>query len=355
MTFPLLVAAPMLIAMGSAHPGYAQSPKAEERIQLTFDASEAKAVVSILEQRAAGKPVADGDWQRLFESKPYVRLKAREASMQRGFTDDDFKAFVLSAELAAKTAPLRQTLDAWQGADLPAAARRILPYLPAQARIHTKVFPVIKPKPNSFVFEMATDPTIFLYLNPTVSKASFENTVAHEMHHIGFASIEGEMDARQKDLPPPVKAAAEWIGGFGEGFAVLAAAGGPDIHPHATSQPGDRARWDRDMAHFNVDLKTVEAFFLDVIHQKLKTKEDINAKAFSFFGETQGPWYTVGYRMAVVIEKRFGRATLVACMTDLRKLLPTYNRAAMELNQKGEAPLALWSQELVDAVEGKTP
>lgn len=349
----MILVASMLISLGSAHPGYAQFPKPEERIHMAFDTSEVEAVMSILELRAAGKTVSDADWKRLFESKSYVRLKAREASIHYGFTDDDFKVFVLSAELAQKTAPLRRTLDAWKGADLPAAARGILPYLPAQARIHTKVFPVIKPKSNSFVYEMATDPTIVLYLDPAVSKAAFENTVAHEMHHIGYASIAGEMDARLKDLPLPVKAATEWIGAFGEGFAVLAAAGGPDIHPHATSQPGDRARWDRDMANFNGDLKTVEAFFLDVIHRKLKTKEDINVKAFSFFGETQGPWYTVGYRMAVVIEKRFGRATLVACMTDLRKLLPTYNRAAMERNSKGVAPLALWSQELVDAVEGK--
>lgn len=354
MKYPFIFVVPILLVPGPARAEIAQSLKPEERIQLAFDTSEAEAVLSILELRAAGKSVSDADWQRLFDSRPYARLKAREATLHRDFTDDEFKAFVLSPELAQKTGELRQTLEIWRGADLTAAVRSILPYLPAQARIRAKVFPVIKPKTNSFVFETMKDPTIFLYLDPAVSKAKFENTVAHEMHHIGYASIENEMEAKLKDLPPHVKAAADWIGAFGEGFAMLAAVGGPDVHPQATSSAEDRARWDHDMANVNQDLKTVESFFLDVIHQKLKTKEEINTKAFSFFG-IQGPWYTVGYRMAAVIEKQFGRTVLVKCMTDLQRLMPTYNRAAVVLNRKGGEPLALWSQELVNAIEGKKP
>ena len=50
------------------------------------------------------------------------------------------------------------------------------------------------------------------------------------------------------------------IGAFGEGFAMLAAAGGPDVHPHAVSSPEERARWDKDMLNFNDDLKKVECF-----------------------------------------------------------------------------------------------
>jgi hypothetical protein len=49
-----------------------------------------------------------------------------------------------------------------------------------------------------------------------------------------------------------------WIGGFGEGFAMLAAAGGPDVHPHAVSASDERARWDKDVANFNDDLKNVQ-------------------------------------------------------------------------------------------------
>src|SRR5262249_2275039 len=120
-------------------------------------------------------------------------------------------------------------------------------------------------------------------------------------------------------------------------------------HPHAVSAPEERARWDHDMANFNQDLKSVEKFFLQVIDQKLKTDDEINQAGFSFFGE-QGPWYTVGYKMAVVIEKRYGRATLVECRGNPREVLARYNAAATELNRSGNDALALWSPELLEKI-----
>jgi hypothetical protein len=138
---------------------------------------------------------------------------------------------------------------------LEAAARRVLTYLPSQSRIRAKVFPVIKPQTNSFVFDVQTDPAIFLYVDPALGAEQFENTVGHELHHIGLASVAGEMEPALKGLPPRARAAAEWMGAFGEGMAMLAAAGGPDVHPHAHSSPEDRARWDHDLANFSRALE----------------------------------------------------------------------------------------------------
>ena len=126
-------------------------------------------------------------------------------------------------------------------------------------------------------------------------------------------------------------------------FAMLAAAGGPDIHPHAVSNVEDRARWDKDVANFSDDLKKVEKFFLDVLDNRL-SDDEIDKIGFSFFGE-QGPWYTVGWRMSVLIEKTFGRAKLIECICDQRKLLPTYNAAAAKNNRKSPSreKFPLWS------------
>ena len=140
-----------------------------------------------------------------------------------------------------------------------------------------------------------------------------------------------------------------WVGSFGEGFAMLAAAGGPDVHPHAVSGAKERARWDNDMSHFDRDLGTVQQFLLDIAEGRLKTEEERGKVGYAFFG-VQGPWYTVGWKMAAVIEKRYGRARLVECMLDLRQLLPTYNRAAEDLNRAGAGPLATWSPELPAAL-----
>lgn len=288
----------LLIILATVPALYAQNPQpaTENRIELTLNTEEAEAVLAILDKRAAGATVADSDWLRLFATEPYIRLKKREAGMHRDFTDDDFKKFVLSEESVANRSALRKTLDAWKRADLIASARRDLTYLPEQAIIKAKIFPVIKPVTNSFVFETETDPTIFLYLDPEESAARFENTVAHELHHIGYASVQPLAQARQKDVPANAKPAVDWMGAFGEGFAMLAAAGGPDVDPQATSSPEDRTRWNHDMANFNRDLAALQDFFLDVINQKIAGKDKINEKAYTFFG-VQGPWYTVGYKM----------------------------------------------------------
>jgi hypothetical protein len=79
-------------------------------------------------------------------------------------------------------------------------------------------------------------------------------------------------------------------------------------------------------------------------------KDQIRQKGFSFFG-IQGPWYTVGWRMSVLIEKTYGRARLIQCMCDQRLLLATYNSAALKHNRKAKQPLELWSTAVVNGVE----
>ncbi len=341
---PALALSAALAVLGPS--AVAGEPAADsERIQLEVDTSEAEAVLAAVSATTkAGGPA----WERIFSSTPYQRLKKREASLHREFTDDDFKKFVLSGDLARRAPELRRTLDAWAREDLVAAARRVLPYLPDEAVIDARVYLMIKPQKNSFVFEVSTDPAIFLYLDPEVTPAKFANTVAHELHHIGYSSVKPAKSGLE-NLSPAARTAVEWMGAFGEGFAMLAAAGSPDVHPHAVSPKKERARWDRDMANFDRDLKSLETFFLDVIDGRLKAEAEINERGLLFFG-TQGPWYTVGYRMAVLVEKSEGRRKLIACMSDPRRLLATYNRVAAELNKKGNPPLALWSGELLTRI-----
>ena len=95
-------------------------------------------------------------------------------------------------------------------------------------------------------------------------------------------------------------------------------------------------------------LKKVEKFFLDILENRL-TADEIQKTGFSFFG-TQGAWYTVGWKMAVLIEKSYGRAKLIECICDQRKLLPTYNKAAAKHNSKSREPLALWQAFVINGI-----
>ena len=303
-------------------------------------------MLAILTKQADHQTITDADWQKIFSSEPYIRLKKRESSMHRAFTDEAFQKFVLSPELTARRLQLQKTLDSWKRADLHAAAARILPYLPADARIRATVYPVIKPQTNSFVFEQNA---IFLYVNPETSATEFQNTVAHECHHIGLSSAGAAYDKQIESEGPNVKPVLTWIGAFGEGLAVLAAAGSPDVHPLAAYNEDERKRWDSDMKYWDREFAELDQFFQDILRGGFTDKDTITHVAFTFFGY-RGPWYLVGYKMAVVIEKELGRAALLEGMTDPRKLLLHYNKAAKQINSAGKEKLPLWSDPVIAAM-----
>lgn len=317
------------------------------RVDVQIVTDEADAVLRILAKKEKAQEITDADWTRIFSSEGYVRLKKRELSLSRPFEDSAFKDFVLSENLFARRESLAETLTRWKQASINRSAELALAYLPPTAQIRATIYPVIKPRENSFVFDIPDNPAIFLFLDPTVGEEKFENTVAHELHHIGYGSgcPARATGAKIKKLPENTQKVLKWIGAFGEGFAMLAAAGGPDIHPHRFSLPEDRARWDKDAANFNADRKTVEKFFLDLAGGKLSDKEE-NETARSFYG-IQGAWYTVGWQMSVVIEKTFGRKKLIECVCDQRKLLKTFNKAIKKYNRRNNRQLAPWSKELV--------
>lgn len=333
---PLMLLSSFSLAIGS------EETTKNDRLRVQMVTDEPEAVLVILAKRKGKQPVTDADWQRLFASEGYARLKMRELSMQRPFEDEDFRKFVLSDELLARADALEETLRLWKAADLSVAAGRAFAYLPAGATIRAKVYPSIKPRENSFVFEVQTDPAIFLYLDPAVTREEFENTVAHEFHHIGFGTgctaskDDGEADPARAQL-------LKWAGAFGEGFAVLAAQNAPDGHPQPSNRRERRAEWDKEIARFAENQKMLDDFFLKIVEGKLSNDES-DKQAYGYFGML-GPWYTVGWRMAVTIEQAFGREKLIESFCDPRQLMATYNQAV----EKSQSPLPKWSSRVIEA------
>ena len=294
------------------------------------------------------------DWQKLFATVPYLNLKAREEAMGSPFTDEDFKKFLVSPEARAKSAEWDATLARIKRADMRAIGESVLAWLPAGAEIHASVFPEIKPRQNSFVWGKPGDaPAIFLYLGDQ-TKAQFENTVAHECHHIGLGSLQKQQESIAARLPENVRRAVHWMGAFGEGEAMLAAAGSVDVHPHFEDDAAVRARWDSDMMHFNADLAALEEFFTEILDGRLADDAAIMKRARPFWGDAQGAWYTVGYEMAALVEKRFGRQALLGCLMEPQKLLAIYNQVAIEARAKG-ADLGMWSEGFLKRLAGVSP
>lgn len=333
----------ILFALAAARPLAAQ---ADPRIQVTVVTDEADAVLAILDQASTGAAADSTWWARLFASEGYVRLKEREAGMGRAFTDSSFRAFVLSPELGGRLSALRRALEGWRALDARAAAGRAFAYLPPGTVLRARIYPVIKPRTNSFVWDLHGNPAIFFYLDPEVSTAKAENTLAHELHHVGFA----EGCAATPDAATGPERARDWLGGFGEGLAVLAAAGGPNVHPHASSPAAERAVWDRDVAKWKTDFAALERFFIDVARGRAGTEDEVNARGFTFIATDsvpQGAFYTVGWTIGGTIERELGRAALVGTMCDRPAMLRLYNRAATRINRHGRERMPLWSDELL--------
>src|SRR5690349_10204004 len=229
--------------------------------------------------------------------------------MQRVFEDETFRAFVMSDELLAQREALATALRSWMSTDITHAAKLAQAYLPRNARIRATVYPAIKPAKNSFVFEIDSNPAIFMYVEP-LPRETFEATIAHEMHHIGYGTACPSLEGSQK-----------WFGAFGEGVATLAAAGGPNGIPQR--KPDVMKEWTSQMSQTTENFRALDEFFL-AMHRGELTGEELDKRAFSFYGFV-GPWYTVGWKMGVVIEKTLGRQALIDTMCDPRPLFATYN------------------------------
>jgi len=330
------------------------NPSEQERAQLTVNGDEANAVLTIIARRGSGQAIGETDWVRLFCCEPYQWMKTRESELGVALTEGDFVRFVLSPELAGDALELRRTLDQWRGADFRACSVQALDYLPPQACIRAKIFPVIKPQRNSFAHCCDAGSAVFLALDPRLTPQQLRNMITHELHHVGVYELWDIRARRYRNLAANLRTALAWMDAFSEGMAMLAAAGGAHIHPQAAGTPEDRERWDRDMADFNANLKRVDRFLLDIIESRLPPAET-EAAGRSLFG-VQGPWYTVGWKMASIVESCYGREGLLECMLDWRLLLARYNAAMCKSTVGSEGKrLTLWSPLLLQYLMNGEP
>jgi hypothetical protein len=232
----------------------------------------------------------------------------------------------MSDSLLQQRGELRRVLIGWSRVDLHEPAKRALAYLPPNAKIAATIYPVIKPQHNNFVFE---GHAIFMTVEEQ-PRERFEAIIAHELHHIGFDSVCGA---------PGGTPLINWITAFGEGFATLAAGG--DRDPERMMRPEVHEAFNEGLSNYDRDFRELQKFFLDIVDGRL-TGDAIRERGFQFFGLV-GPWYTVGWKMAVTIEHKLGRKALIGAMCDPRTLFATYNKAA-------GPDLPKWDQRLAEAV-----
>jgi hypothetical protein len=312
-------------------------PVPEPAADVTIVRDALDASTEILGLRATGKPVPEATWDSLFRTEGYQRLKERELALRRPFTDSAFRAFLLSDTLLARLPELLPAVRVWSEINLGSAAARAAAYLPAGTPIRANLYPLIKPQGNSFVHRGPDDVMgIFMYVDPTMPPSELRTTLAHELHHIGYAAAcPGVTDST---ATPAGQMLLRVLGAFGEGLAMLAAAGGPDVDPNAMSRRSMRVTWGRNLADVGSHLASIDTLIQEVAADRISA-DSVLARAFTFFGD-QGPWYTVGWLMTSTIERATSRAELVGEICDPRAVILAYQGIV----EKGSQKRPKWSE-----------
>jgi hypothetical protein len=342
MRIPNILAAVFLLT-GALDTGVARPPA----IRTEFD--QAEAAIIIMETLAKGEDVSEAQWRALWTSKGYARLIERQSSLNidEGFAGR-LESWLQDPAVHNRAADYRRAVEEIKTIDSNAAGRMASAYLPKSFVIEATFIALIKHTPNSFVFDMANDPTIFLNVDPDKSMESVEAILAHELHHVGFEKCAQVSDYDR--LSEPQQWVVNVLPVLGEGLAMLAAAGSPDRHPQFFGSSAEWMTWERDVATAGPEIMRMERYFMAVLDGSLP-EDQRRPQLFSFINTAdvpQGGAYTVGWKMAAAIERHFGRQALVDTVCDYRKVLKLYNRAVREVGIREAGGLITWSDEFLD-------
>lgn len=319
------------------------------RTPLSFDYAQAEQVLAMLDARTHGREITDGDWSRLFETAPFPIIRFAPRDAQQDFSRAKFKEFVLSPELLKRADTLREALEISKHADT-AKLTAIPQFRPRVFVTHARIVPIIAPKQRSFVVQTAQGPVVFIPLDIETARQHLEKTVASRaIFEAEVASMRDKSDEEITRLPWAEGTVSDLTKNFDGGLALLASISKVETHPYWAYTLEEREHWNRRVGEFDQDLKKLDAMFAGILSGQLRNQQQINDLAENYATE-MGAWQTVGYSMAVMIERTYGSKALIGAMRDPRWLIGLYNRAVNTAHARTGADYPNWSPEVLRAV-----
>ena len=271
---------------------------------------------------------------------------AKHISETQALTPENIKRYITSAEFKAQTAAFQFSLREWRNAHHQLIEHRLDEYLPPEGQLPLTVVAVLAPGFTHAEFDTnSASPQVFVPLLPSMLHMQVETYVGEQAYLLASAITIKSLRPHYDRMTGSVRLAVEYITEFRRGIALLAGIGGPGLHVCATCPRAERQQWDNDFVAFSADLRTLDKLLLATA----LAETDLEGQRSQLDSVGVVPWQVVGYRMAVMIERHYGRKVVPNLLRDPRMLLELYNRAAVEDNAAGavDKPLPLWSPELM--------
>ncbi len=321
-------------------------------MSLNLITDEVEILIEILKRKVNNKPINKEQWDELFNSIGFKMLARRETEMNEGIDKSEFKDFVMNKIASYRYISYKKSLEKLKSMNSGEIIKSTKNYLPDNTKLDTDIIPVIKPQKNSFIHKINDELVLFLYLEPDILKEKMENKLIHELHHIGFDYVYQNSDYSY--LSKQAQKVIEWTNAFGEGFAMLAAAKGLENHPNKFDEDL-KSKWDKNMENYNKDFHKIQNFLLNILEGHFADDQKLYNRGFQLMTNNggQGSWYTVGYQIAIIIEREAGHDVLIDCMKDLTKIYFQYNNLVEIYNKKRNEDLPKWNDKILTSLKRK--
>jgi hypothetical protein len=317
-------------------------------LQVHIDLSEAEAMLSAAKASRDNNQIGNAQLESILRTSA-----AKHLSGTHTLTADSIKRYAADTEISTQIDELQFSLREWRIASLQQIEHRVGQYLPSEGQISLTVIVVLAPGFTVAEFDTASiPPRVFVPLLPSMFHMRIETYVGEQVYLLASAIPAKALHPHYDQMTDSVRLAVGYTTEFRRGIALLAGDGSIGLHICATCPLAERQQWDNNLAEFSKDLLVLDKLLLTTA----LAESDIEGQRLKLDAIDAVQWQVVGYRMAVMIERHYGRKVVPNLVRDPRMLLELYNLAAAEDNANGlsDQPLPLWSHELI-RLFGLTP
>jgi hypothetical protein len=343
---------------------------------LTIDLEGAQVLLDLLQRIRAGQPASETELEAALAANAFFAdFYSQWEGSDRETIKKAIRCFDQPEQVPSGMLPIRlaegfrQAVDemvlmqdrmSWLGEiDASSIAERVLALLPVGTPLNSVIHITVDRFNNAFVHQREMGVSL---LHGAADRKTFEDAVAHELHHVGF-HFWSDRDAVRQTLLQEKSGRAVAVmhvqNLLSEGMANYYCAPGYVFRESPEEPPADPfqarlARLQREETQFFVQAEAILALFLKPGAEYESCWEAFKTIAFDMEEAMLPAGHYLGARMVQTMAQVHPRSLIVRCVQRLPEFLPLYNEAASKVGafvfdaQLTEQFAQLWDTEETD-------